>query len=145
MGLGLADGAITEESRVDRADESPASALLTLPTGALRTAATMTIGGPAEISTETESLLRGRLQVAAWMILLGVLVFVVRELIAPPEFVDPASSLWKRFGARAFLLLFYSAIIVLLRSRRRLSLGQLRVAEAATGPRTQPADCTTVS
>jgi len=141
MGLGLSDGAVTEESWVDRADESPATGILTLPAGALRTPATMTIGGPAEIYAETESLLRGRLQVGAWMIVLGFLGFVVKELVAPPLVdtppglvrllgADVAEQLY-RFGGRAFLLLFYGAIIVLLRSPRRLSLGQLRVLEAA--------------
>ena len=132
MGLGLASAEVTDESRVNRADESPVSAVLTLPTGALRGApATMTVGSGAGISTETESLLRGRLQVGAWMILLGVLGFVVKELIVPPEPVDVPSGLWQRYGPRAFLLLFYASILVLLRSPRRLSLGQLRVAEAA--------------
>ncbi len=134
MGLGLSDATLSGENRAagaDRSGESPASGVLTLPTGAFRTAATITVGAPAKISTETESLLRGRLQVGAWMILLGVLGFVVKELVDPPVFVDAAPSLWERFGARAFLLLFYSTIIALLRSRRRLSLGQLRVVEAA--------------
>ncbi|MCH7825435.1 MAG: hypothetical protein IH849_11575, partial [Acidobacteria bacterium] len=142
MGLGLSAGAVTEESWVDRADESPATGILTLPAGALRTPATMTIGGPAEIYAETESLLRGRLQVGAWMIVLGFLGFVLKELVDPP-LVDTPPGLWvrllgadvaeqlNRFGGRAFLLLFYGAIIVLLRSPRRLSLRQLRVVEAA--------------
>ena len=139
----MADGAPTGESRADGVGESPASGILTLPTGALRTAATLTIGAPAGISTETESLLRGRLQIGAWMILLGVLGFVVKELVDQPQPVDTPPDLWvrllgadvaeqlDRFGARAFLLLFYGAIIVLLRSPKRLTLGQLRVAEAA--------------
>ncbi len=141
LGLGLADVAVTAESRVDRADESPVSAILTLPTGALRTPVTMTVGAPAEISTETESLFRGRLQVGAWMILLAVTGFLVKELIVPPDsapnfrasFGTPAflRNVWDSFGGRAFLLMFYVAVIVLLRGRRRLSLGQLRVVEAA--------------
>ena len=90
----------------------------------------MTVGAPEEISTETESLLRGRLQVGAWMILVGVLGFIAKELFVSPEAIESSPSWLERFGPRAFLLLFYASIIALLRSERRLSLGQLRTIEA---------------
>ncbi len=94
--------------------------------------ATLAPGEQPEISSETGSLLRGRLQVGAWMIIFGLLLFVLRDLVFHPG--QPLVTLgeWVRvFGVRLLLLAFYAGTIVLLRSARPLTLRQLRRLEVA--------------
>ncbi len=107
-----------------RASSSSVSAVLTLPSTARggRTA-TFALGSGPQISTETEELLRGRLQVGCWVIFVGLLLFVVRDLWWGTDdafFVD-----------RVVLLMFYGVSGALLRSNVRLTLRQLRLFEAA--------------
>lgn len=131
--LGLTAAAASGSGASKKADEGlAASAVLTLPLGAIgRGAATLTLGAQPKISSETESLLRGRLQVGSWMILLGLLAFVIRDAISAAEDLATAAGGWSRFGARVLLILFYAGAIALLRSSSRLSLRRLRGLEVA--------------
>ena len=127
LGLGLgeapaADHKASPPSR--RTSGSAVSAVLTLPSTARggRTA-TFALGSGPQISAETEELLRGRLQVGCWVIFVGLLLFVVRDLWGGTDdafFLD-----------RVVLLMFYGASGTLLRSHVRLALRQLRLFEAA--------------
>lgn len=133
LGLGLSVATASVDGASEEVDApSPASGVLTLPVGALgKGPATITVGAQPEISSETESLLRGRMQVGSWMILFGVLAFVIRDVISPNAVLETLADWWNRFGARVLLILFYAGTIVLLRSSRRLSLRQLRGLEVA--------------
>jgi len=114
----------------DSSVATPASAVLTLPVGAIAgTPEMMTLRPGAEISSETESLLRGRLQVGCWIILLGLLAFVIRDLVSRTEDLTTGAQWFDRFGTRTLLIAFYGATIALLRSSRRLSLPRLRTLE----------------
>ena len=89
--------------------------------------ATITAGVDPEISSETESLLRGRLQVGVWMIMVGLALFVIRDLVYHPEQPRATVADWvDTFGVRALLVAFYAATVALLRSTRPLTLRQLR-------------------
>jgi len=133
LGLGLSADTASVDGAAEEVDaSSPASGVLTLPVGALgKGPATLTVGPQPEISSETESLLRGRMQVGSWMILFGVLAFVIRDVISPNEVLETMADWWNRFGARVLLILFYAGTIVLLRSSQPLSLRQLRRLEVA--------------
>ncbi|MGD8818273.1 MAG: serine/threonine-protein kinase, partial [Acidobacteriota bacterium] len=123
-------------SRETDADEvapaTPASAVLTLPVGAIvGTPEVMTVGAVPPISGETESLLRGRLLVGSWIILVGLSAFMIRDLLSPVgDLVTPGDWLG-RFGVRSLLIVAYAATIWLLRSSRRLDLRRLRALEIA--------------
>jgi serine/threonine-protein kinase len=92
---------------------------------------TITVGAQPGISYETESLLRGRLQVGAWMILFGMLAFVIRDVVSATEDLATMEDWWNRFGDRILLILFYVGTVALLRSSWRMSLRQLRGVEVA--------------
>jgi len=132
LGLGLPSADAAAASTPAPSDEgSPASAVLTLPVGAINDAAAMiTRAGEPPVAGETESLLRGRLQVGCWIILVGLLAFVVRDAISPAGDLSTVADWADRFGARLLLLGSYGGTIWLLRSRRRLNLSQLRSLEA---------------
>ncbi len=125
LGLGEASAADHEASPMSRDTGSGAvSAVLTLP-GTARggRTATFALGSGPRISTETEELLRGRLQVGCWVIFVGLLLFAARDLRWWTEdtfFLD-----------RVMLLIFYGVSGVLLRSNVRLTLRQLRLFEVA--------------
>ena len=127
LGLGLDEApAADHKASAPRghAGSNAVSAVLTIPTTARggRTA-TFALGSRPQISTETEELLRGRLQVGCWVIFVGLLLFALRDL---------------RWGTgdtvlldRVVLLMFYGVSGVLLRSNVRLTLRQLRLSEVA--------------
>ena len=128
LGLGLAaegGGAERPEPPDAAVGRSPHSGVLTLPIGRRRWRGRSdfhTRTAP-QIASETESLLRGRLQVGALIILLGMTGWVVRDLSMTP----PGAS----YAIRAGCIAFYVGSIALLRSRRPLTLPQLRALEVA--------------
>lgn len=135
LGLGLS--ATADETGPSTPSESDAVAepaggevahadVLTLPVGRRwrrRGKEGLAADAAPQIASETESLLRGRMQVGALIIFLGLVGWVIRDLsLAPPG----AGSV-----TRLALIAFYGASIALLRSRRSLSLAQLRALELA--------------
>jgi hypothetical protein len=142
LGLGLSGGAPTgnapgvaaagRQAGTGHATAGRTSAVLTLPPAAFDHApATITAGTRGGVSSDTESLLRGRLQVGCWIILLGLLAFVVRDILRPVGELATPAQWFERFGARSLLLVFYGGCIALLRGRQHLSLARLRLLEVA--------------
>ena len=92
-------------------------------------ATTVTAGRAPQISTETESLLRDRSRVGALVIFIGVLLFIVRDMLVLDLGAVGSAEWWWAYLPRFGVLAFYAAAIALLSSRRALSLARLRQLE----------------
>jgi len=92
-------------------------------------ATTVTAGRAPQISTETESLLRDRSRVGALVIFIGVLLFIVRDMLVLDLGAVGSAEWWWAYLPRFGVLALYAGAIALLSGPHALSLARLRQLE----------------
>jgi hypothetical protein len=92
-------------------------------------ATTVAAGLAPQISTETESLLRERSRVGALVIFIGVLLFIVRDMLVLDLGAVGSAEWWWAYLPRFGVLALYAGAIALLSGPHALSLARLRQLE----------------